>query len=77
MKNWQVIKEHERNSDDFIVMYAYVDTGGSNSYHTLTGSEIEENQYTGLENKTLTNCLRVIHNAWHFRYVWTLLNRAL
>lgn len=53
MKNWQVIKDHERNSDDFIVMYAYVDTGGSNSYHTLTGCEIEDNQYIGLENLPL------------------------
>ncbi len=53
VKNWQVVKDHERNSDDFIVMYAYVDTGGSSSYHTLTGCEIEENQYIGLESLPL------------------------
>ncbi|EHR7861371.1 hypothetical protein HJ171_23075 [Vibrio parahaemolyticus] len=48
LKNWEIVKTHDLHSENFLVMYAYVDTGGRTGYSKLVGCEIENDQYIGL-----------------------------
>ncbi|MGM0542933.1 MAG: hypothetical protein ACQERP_03495 [Pseudomonadota bacterium] len=54
-ESWPKIKrtfpvtDHEKFSDENLVMRAFVDTGGSSSYHILVGCRVEGNAYQGLE----------------------------